>query len=245
MKFETTKYEVTETFLTRLLGTAPADQEVYKSFIAEKRLKEADRRAKAAERLGKETVPPQGTTEEELDSIREEAGITQFHCDVGQVAEDGNPGRGIHLYDYQVGGFWKEAAENLVELHGVPQVRSKLDNFMLIEPRRVYILDENGQPLQKADMKLERPLRAKTPQGPRVSLACSEVIHPGRRIVYTVDFLPFIKTGKGREAKRADLDALVDMILAYGQRKGRGQWRNGGNGKLRATWRSVPVEAKA
>lgn len=241
---KTRKFQVTETFTTRLLGTAPADKEVYKAFIAKKRQDEAERRSKAAERAGQPTIPPQGTEQEEVDTIREEAGITVFHSDVGQVCEDGSKGQGLFLFDYQVGGFWKEAGEILQAEHGIPMVRSKLDNFMLVEPRRIYIKDESGHALQKADMQIERPLRAMTMQGPRVSLACSEVVNPGRHIDYTVDFLPFLKSGRGKEAKALDIDKFVELILWFGKRKGRGQWRNGGNGKFDVAVKPVDLEKK-
>lgn len=233
------KFEVSEKLTTQLLGTAPADPAVYQAYIAQKRRDEAERRAKAAERLGKETIPPQGAAQEEIDTIREEAGITIFHNDLGKTAEDGQAGKGLFLFDYQVAGFWKEAAEILADEHGVKQVRSKLDNFMLVEPRRIYICDAEGNVLQKADGRLERPLRAMTMQGPRVSLACSETVNPGRMVKYTVDFLPYLKTGFGREAKALDFTKFVEMILSFAQRKGRGQWRNGGNGKFQAAWKAV------
>ena len=239
---KTHKFMVTETFTTRLLGTAPADKEVYKAFISKKRQDEAERRAKAAERTGQPTVPPQGTEHEEVDTIREEAGITVFHNDADQTCEDGSKGHGLFLFDYQVGGFWKEAGEILQAEHGIPMVRSKLDNFMLIEPRRIYIRDDDGKALQKADLQIERPLRAMTMQGPRVSLACSEVVNPGRHIAYTVDFLPFLKTGRGKEAKALDIDKFVELILWFGKRKGRGQWRNGGNGKFTVSMKALGLE---
>lgn len=240
---ESVKYVVTEVFTTRLLGTAPADKEVYKAYIASKRADLEERKRKHEERSGIPSQPTPGTVEEEVETLNEEAGVTVFHNDVGLTCEDGTPGKGLHLYDYQVGGFWKEAAEALQIEHGVRQVRSKLDNFMLIEPRRVYITDMQGAVLQQADGKLERPLRAMTQQGPRVSLACSAVINPGRQITYTVDFLPYLKSGGGKEAKALEMEKFVEMIGWYAKRKGRGQWRSGGNGRFAAEIK--PVEVKA
>lgn len=228
----TYKYSVTETFLTRLLGSAPANRAVYADYIASKKAEAEERRAKAAERLGVETVSSVGTIEEEIATVREETGVTQFHSDLEQVCEDGSLGRGLHLLDYQILGYWKEAAEALQEEHGVKQVRSKIDNFVFVRPRRVYICDERGAPLTQADGKLERPLRAMTMQGPRVSLACSELVNSGRIIKYEMEFLPYIKVGIGREAKKLDVDHFVEIVAAYGKFKGRGQWRNGGNGRI-------------
>jgi hypothetical protein len=241
---KTTKFHVRETFTTRLLGTAPADKEVYQEFIAKKRADLEERKRKMEVRSGNPSQPTPGTVVEEVETINEEAGITVFHSDVGQTTESGEAGKGLFLLDYQIGGYWKEAAEILGPEHGVKQPRSKLDNYLLIEPRRVYIHAADGAVLTKPDLRVERPLRAMTMQGPRVSLACSEVVNPGRWIEYTVDFLPYLKSGSGKEAKEIDLDRFVEMILQFAQRKGRGQWRNGGNGKFTAIWKPLNLEKK-
>ena len=229
------KFLIKELFTTRLLGSAPANREVYQQYIASKKVEADEKRRKHAERTGTPSIAPVGTVAEEVETINEETGMTVFHNDLGQKTESGDDGQGIFLFDYQIQGFWKEAAEILVQEHGIFQPRSKLDNYLLIEPRRVYIRDADGKVLTKADFRLERPLRAMTMQGPRVSLACSEVVEPGRTVEYTADFLPYLKRGSGKEAKLVDLDKFVESIVAYAQRKGRGQWRNGGNGKFRAT----------
>ncbi len=230
MKFQ--RFKVTEQFTTRLLGTSPASKEVYEAYINKKRREEEERRKKAAARLGVETAPVAGTAVEEVETIDEEAGITVFHNDLLQKTEAGEDGKGLFLLDYQVAGYWKETAEILQGEHGIKQPRSKFDNFVYIQPRRVYIQDVDGKVLQKADGRLERPLRAMTMRGPRVSLACSEIVNPGRWISYELTILPFLKKGSGREAKAVDVDWLVDFIASHGQLKGRGQWRNGGNGKF-------------
>jgi len=229
------RYNVKAVFLTRLLGTAPASKEVYKNFIASKRADMEERKRKMEERTGVQSQPTPGSVDEELESLREDAGMTVFHNDKGEKAEDGTDGKGLHLYDYQIAGWFKECCEALNDAHGIVQVRSKLDNYLLVEPRRVYIKDEQGIVLEKPDFKLERPLRAMTMQGPRVSLACSEVVNPGRVIEFTLDFLPYLKSGKGQGKKQADVNALVDMIAVYSRRKGCGQWRSGGNGRMEVT----------
>lgn len=229
------KFKITEVYLTRLLGTAPADKETYTNYIASKKAEAEEKKRKFGDRTGNPTTPNVGTVEEEVETINEEGGVTCFHSDLGKETESGEKGRGVFLYDYQVAGFYKEAAEILLPLHGIPMVRSKLDNLMMVSPRRIYITDAAAKPLDKADGKLERPLRAMTMQGPRVSLACSEIINPGRRIEYTIDFLPFIKSGKGKEGKLVDLDKFVRLLVQLAERKGRGQWRNGGNGKWKGT----------
>lgn len=229
------KFKIKETFTTRLLGTAPANKDVYAEYIASRKAAAEEKKRKFAERSGLPVTPNVGTEVEEEETINEEGGVTVFHADLGLKTESGEDGKGVFLYDYQIAGFYKEAAEILMELHGIPMVRSKLDNLAMIEPRRVYITDANGGILQKPDGKLERPLRAMTMQGPRVSLACSEVVNPGRKIEYTLSILPFLKSGRGKEGKKVELEKFVKMLVQFGERKGRCQWRNGGNGKFTAT----------
>lgn len=235
---ETTKFKVNEVFTRRLLGSAPASKEVYQEFILIKRKELEERKRKKAEATGKPVVPTAGTEEEELDTLNEEAGITQFHNDLGQKTEDGEDGKGIFLYDYQVGGFWKESAEALAQQFSIVQVRSKLDLFMQIEPRRIYIHAPDGSIKTKADFTLDRPLRAKTMRGDRVALASSEVFHEGIWIEYTVDFMP-IMTRAGKEGKKVDMDKFVEEVAWYAARHGHGQWRNGGNGKAKMTAKAV------
>lgn len=238
------KFKVHETFFRRLLGSAPANKEVYKEYIASKRADLEERKGKMEDRSGKPSQPTPGTVEEELETVNEDAGVTQFHNDLEQKTEDGVDGQGLFLFDYQVAGFWKEAGEVVAPELGIKQIRSKLDNYMMIEPRRIYIHGEDGKVRTACDLKLERPLRAQTMQGPRVSLACSEVVNPGAWIEYTVDFMPYIKSGYGKEAKNIDIDKFVELISWYAARKGHGQWRNGGNGKARMKAEAMFPEEK-
>src|SRR3990167_2091609 len=226
------RWRITETFTTRLLGSAPADKDVYRNYIADKKIETEEKRRRFANDRGMDEPVAVGTVEQEVDSIREESGGTTFHNNLGQNEENGDPGQGLHLLDYQIKGFFKEAAEVLQGEHGVKQPRSKLDNFLFVYPRCIYIRD-GDRILTEPDGKLERPLLGRTMQGPRVSLACSEMINPGRTISYEVELLPYVKSGSGKEARSIDVDRFIEMLLEYGARKGRGQWRNGGNGRFR------------
>lgn len=232
------RFNVTETYTTRLLGSAPASKDLYATFIASKKAEAEESRRKFAERHGSPQAQHEtATVEEELETISETAGMTVFHNDLGLKREDGQTGKGLFFFDYQIAGFWKESAENLQEEHGVKQVRSKLDNFLVIRPRHAYLM-RDGREITAPDGRIERPLRAMTAQGPRVSLACSEYLEPGCTLSYQLDFLPYIKVGGGKEAKKLDLDMFVEMVANHGSRKGRGQWRSGGHGRF-----EVKVEA--
>lgn len=234
---DSVQFKITETFTTRVLGSAPANKEIYNNFIASKKAEAEERKRKFEQRSGEPTQPNIGTIEEEIASLEEMPGMTIFHNDAGLKTEEGTDGRGLHFLDYQVAGFYKESAEILAPLHGIPMVRSKLDNFLQVKPRRVYITDQDGAVLTKPDGILERPLRAMTMQGPRVSLAASQLIDQNRKIEYILDFLPYIKSGTAKAGNKKDVNLLdfVKTMLAYAARKGRGQWRGGGNGRFIAT----------
>lgn len=229
---DTVKFKVTQTFLTRVLGTAPADKDVYTKFIAAKKVEAEELRRKFAERHGTPQAEVTGTQAEEVETISEEKGLTVFHNDLGKKDEFGQDGRGLYLYDYQILGQFKEAAEILNEAHGIKQVRSKLDNFLKIRPRRAYFV-RDGKPVTAADGRFERPIRVMTMQGPRVSLVSSECLEPGCSVEYVADFLPYLKKGSGKEAKTIDLREFSELVLGLGERRGTCQFRNGGFGTFK------------
>lgn len=73
----------------------------------------------------------------------------------------------------------------------------------------------------------QRPLRAQTPQGERVSLSCSETLPAGSTCEFTVVCM---------------VDDDIEIIkewLDYGAYHGAGQWRNSGKGKF--TWEEIAV----
>jgi hypothetical protein len=114
-------------------------------------------------------------------------------------------------------GFLKESAQMHKELRGVKQLRSKLDNYVFIEPRRIeLVLPEGG----KIDF-IERPLRAMTAQGPRVTLARSEVLPEGTKFECRIVVL-----------KSPITEEILRDLLDYGRYKGFGQWRGGSYGRF-------------
>ena len=71
----------------------------------------------------------------------------------------------------------------------------------------------------------QRPLRAQTPQGERVSIAISDMIAAGAQIEFTIQYL-----------NEKD-ERFIREWLDYGQLNGIGQWRNSGKGRF--TWEAV------
>jgi hypothetical protein len=234
MAFEIPKvrFRVKVTFTDRVLGSSPADPEVYKKFIADKKVEADEKRKAFAERHGMPEPEKLGTPEEELETLGVEGteGITVFHNDLGgKDLTTGEEGKGLFFYNYAVKGQLKEAARVLESVHGMKQPKVRLDTLLFVHPRRIYVF-RDGEVLQKADDRLERPLRAETMRGPRVALACSEMIHPGCSLEYEVEIIDLLKTTMNKTGKKVNAKDLLDLCLQYGAYIGLGQWRNGGNG---------------
>lgn len=143
-------------------------------------------------------------------------GWTGFYTD-----DDGRP----VLMDYQFKGFLKEAANIIKEDLGITALRKKVDDDLFVFPRRTVLADE-------PDGVLERPLRAMTRQGPRVTVVRSDTIEPGRQYTFRLKV-----RGKSKVTEE-----ILREILAYGELKGLGQWRNGSFGRFTSVLTPVPAE---
>ena len=184
------------TFITPLLATNPNDQQIYSEFIT-KLAPDAESREEEIARLGVEEVDAKGTT---VFLRNPETGLPQ-------------------LKDYTWLGFLKSRARALAKVPGSTAATMKayikeIDDRMSVTPRFIDLnLPEGGEITCN-----ERPLRAETMQGPRVSLAKSEQVPEGTTCEFTIH--TFTKEGM----------ALVLDCLEYGEERGTGQWRNAGNG---------------
>lgn len=196
--------KVKVTFLDEVLGTASADPDIHKEFIASK-APDAKTREEEVEALG-------------VDEVIEKA-MTVFPRD-----EQGNP----IFWDYQIRGFFKDSCSALSRCKGeevakesckIKAYRKVIDGCIFVEPRQIPI-NLNGE-----IGNCQRPLRASTAQGERVTLAHSETIPAGSTIEFKVICLS---------------DAHVDAVkewLNYGKYKGLGQWRNSGKGRY--VWEEI------
>jgi hypothetical protein len=149
-------------FTQPILGSMPADEELYTKFIASK-------------------APAEWLVDEEVENIPEvdyDKGVTVFPQDK----------QGIFLYNYHIKGFFKHAGNVLKDQLKIKNLRSKLDDYLFIKERKIYLI-RDGKIIQEEDRILERPLRAKTMQGERVALASSEVIDPPAEAIFTVQLL--------------------------------------------------------
>ena len=185
------------TLTEEMLGTKAANPDVFADFIASKH--------------------PSGTPQkDELDNAehREESGTTIFHRQNGVVG----------IYDYQIKGFFKDACgacnrfdkEFRRNLDKLPAYKSKIDGCIFVTPRFIPIILPEG-----AEVGLcERPLRADTAQGPRVSVVRSETVPAGSTIEFEVAVLS------------KELVPHVELWLDYGKLRGLGCWRNSGKGRF-------------
>jgi len=201
------RFNVQLNFIEPVLGSLPADPEVYSKYIASK--------APAPWVQDEEIAAAEEAAVKE-DNARMEKGLTVFAYDE----------KGLYFYDYHIKGFFKEAGNTLKDTVKIKNLRSKIDNYLFIQPRRIYLQRPDGSFVKEEDEILERPLRAQTMQGPRVSLAASEKVNLPVVLAFTIEIL---ENGKDVSWE------LVRELLDYGRFKGLGQWRNGSWGRFE--WR--------
>lgn len=225
----TARHRIRLTLTEDMLGSKPSRQDVYDRFVVVKSQGRStglagaiDVKTAAAAKAAREAVPgPEGAAAEESAAAADnpvegaEVGYTVFPRD----------DQGLFLWDYQVKGYIKEAANTLKDHPAVKiaNFRSKVDNFLFVRPRRVPLLNSDGARWTDAPSILERPLRAMTMQGPRVSLAKSDLLPAGTYLEFDVVVL-----NAGLISK-----SVLDALFSYGEFKGLGQWRNGGYGSFK------------
>lgn len=198
------KIKVRITFTEAVLGTWPSNQNIAREFIASK-------------------SPDANTIEDEVAALGADAvadkGMTVFPRN-----ENGKP----ILYDYQIKGFFKDSCGMLGRIGGKTETGKKkavnesgkltaykkvIDGLIFVQPRMIPI-HVNGEITE-----CQRPLRAQTAQGERVSLANSEQIPAGSTCEFEIVLLD------------DSHEKVVREWLDYGALRGIGQWRNSGKGR--------------
>lgn len=197
------------TFLESILGTSPNNTEIYTEFIGSK-APDAPSLKEEVEALGDDVVAEKGTT-------------------VFPRDDDGTP----IFWAYQIEGFFKGTCGFL---RSVPDKKSsKVKAYKKTIDGRIFVFgdkSEDNPTGRKIRINnafpmglLQRPLRASTAQGERISLACSEEIPAGAWIEFNILML------------NDDDEALVKEWLDFGEYNGIGQWRNAGKGRFK--WEEV------
>ena len=183
------------TMIEPILGTAANDKEIHANFIAS-------------------NAPDAPSREEEIEAVGVDE-VIEKAMTVFSRTESGLP----MLWDYQIKGFFKDACGSLKRVPGthsnkLKAYKKEIDGLIFVAERQIPIL--TGEPITSC----QRPLRAQTAQGERVSLANSEQIAAGATMEFTVQIL------------KDDLKASVLEWLDYGRLRGLGQWRNSGKGRF-------------
>ena len=199
-------YRLGVTFVTDHLASSPANTEVYKEYIESKRRDEAE---EAGDEVA--TLPAEHT---------EKIGWSVYHQD----------DKGLFLFDYHIRGFLKEAASAITGKTGLSAFKSKIDKWLFVTPRRLYLMNGAGH-ITKPEAFEERPIRAMTAQGPRTSLKRSDKVLAGAHFNAEIVVLPL---GQAELTK----ERLTDWF-DYGKWQGLGEWRNGSFGRFDYTLTEV------
>lgn len=197
---ELTKLSVKLTFTEPVLGTSPKNPNLYRDYVGS-------------------NAPDAGTLEDEIASLGVDEVTTKGMTGFPRM-EDGRP----FFYDYQIKGFFKDCCGGLRKIAGsrsgkVKTYKKEIDRLIFVQPRKIP-LEFSGELGE-----CQRPLRAQTMKGERVSLAISEEAPAGTVIRFDILLL---------DAGQAD---LVREWLDYGALSGIGQWRNSGKGRF--VWEAV------
>ncbi len=226
-------YHVHVKFDTEILGTAPADPDVYTDFIVSKKFaaaKALDKKGMLSQETKKAIAEEKDElTREEIEALPEDAekGITVFRR---------HPlNKSLVLPDYMWRGFLKAASQSTGDANGKTWgMAGKIDRFVFItdasgRPMRWVPLLRDGAEITEPDGTFSRPLRAETQQGPRVTLAKSELLEAGIESDFYITVLPL-----GFEKAQLGIETLTKW-LEFGMYSGCGQFRNGGYGRFTAT----------
>lgn len=157
-------------------------------------------------------------TVDELDS----KGITVFFRDT-----EGKPCIGDHM----IKGFMKAAGEAICKvngkkngtvLHSAAYTDSLINQHVSLDEQFISFDKDIKRDAGGGPDYLSRSLRAMTMQGPRISIAKSEVIPAGSKLTFVLNVM---------KGSQIDGDVLK-QLLDYGQISGLGQWRNSGWGRI-------------
>ena len=188
------------TFIEPILGSLPNNKELYSQFIASK-------------------APDASTIDDEIAELGEDA-VTE---------------RGTTVFPGTIGikGYLFKEACKMCKMDP-SKLSSKLTAHLKKIDGNVFVYASDLRPSVEAGCEwkklyiqdafpidtFERPLRAQTAQGERISLARSERIHEGASI--TCDIVTLLD----------NLEPMIREWLDYGVFKGLGQFRNAGYGRF-------------
>ena len=204
------KIKVRIKFVEEALGSSPADEEIYKKFIATK-------------------SPDASTLEDEVAAVGVDKALENAMTVYPKTAH----GKEFvpFIWDYQIRGYFKEVCgiEKKIpgmESNGISAHKKLIDNYVFVTPRQIP-LDLHGAKMGVC----ERALRAQTAQGERNALAASESVPEGTTAEFTVQLMIEKEPAK-KDKPGVDYVKALTEWLDYGIYKGFGQWRNSGKGRF-------------
>lgn len=222
------RWLITIRFLHDILGSAPANKQFYEKYLLSKLYKEIDRVKKKIAKA---------KTEEEREILQDL--LESLEAEMAELpdVEDDNDERLTVFYRakyddfevpviraHQVLGFFKHGMNAFKEVFRVKNARDKVSRYVRIKPFNLFIYEKEIAPenlVDEVDGILERPLRAMTMQGERVSVAKSEYIKSDGDKLLQFELLLF----KNKDIK---FDMLKTLMEEYGKVNGISQWRNTG-----------------
>jgi hypothetical protein len=195
------KLTVQITFIEECLGTTAGDSDLFKTYIASKS-------------PDAETIEEEVATHGTLEVAQKQMTIFMKHKGVP------------FIYDYMIKGFFKAACQACMQMPksksaDLKAFRKKIDQLIFVQPREIFLKIPKGEKMGVC----QRPLRASTPSGERVALACSESVPAGTSFTITIIDL----TEK--------MEKIIREWLDYGEYNGLLQWRNSGKGRFK--WKKV------
>lgn len=213
---ETYKMNVRLTFTNELLATSPQDMQIYQEYIADSLSNDGDN-----ENIDKLQI--------ELNALDEAIDLNETQNEKNKkinknvfLRQNGEP----VISNHQIKGFFKDTCSALKKVPGAISGDKKyrafkkfIDGNIFVEPVMIPV-HYDGEIRD-----VVRPLRANTPQGERVTLACSETINAGATIEFTIIY--FDKTD----------EEIIEEWLNHGKYRGILQWRNAGKGTF--TWEKI------
>lgn len=161
-----TTLKIKVTFDEEVLGTASANPDIHKEYIAS-------------------NAPDAPKMEEEVAAIGAEE---VFEKSMTIFPKDAN-GKPI-AWDYQWKGFLKDAFKSLKkvpksECGKIKAYKQEIDGLIFVFPRQIPIKLPEGTKMGLC----QRPLRAQTMQGERVALATSETVPAGSTMEFDIQML--------------------------------------------------------
>lgn len=134
--------------------------------------------------------------------------------------------------DHMFYGFLKAAAEaigrtmtkkNATMLQSISYTQSIINQHVRCEQEFIPFDKDIRRNEDGSVSYLQRSLRAMTAQGPRISLAKSEVVEAGATLEFTLKILPNSPLN----------EEVLRTLFAYGEFTGLGQWRSSGKGMFK------------